>query len=55
MYRVEYQDNDLVEGTPGGLYFGITHLYPGLLEQEYFLTKGHFHAKETLGGTIFEG
>ena len=32
------------EGTPGGLYFGITNLYPGLVGDEYFMTKGHFHA-----------
>ena len=32
------------EGTPGGLYFGITHLNAGLVGDEYFMTKGHFHA-----------
>ena len=32
------------EGTTGGLYFGITNLYPGLVGDEYFMTKGHFHA-----------
>ena len=32
------------EGTPGGLFFGITNLYPGLVGDEYFMTKGHFHA-----------
>jgi len=32
------------EGTSGGLYFGITHLYSGLVHDEYFMTKGHFHA-----------
>ena len=32
------------EGTPGGLFFGITHLYSGLVGDEYFMTKGHFHA-----------
>ncbi|WP_165021652.1 MULTISPECIES: glucose-6-phosphate isomerase family protein [unclassified Dysgonomonas] len=32
------------EGTPGGLYFGITYLYPGKVGDEYFMTKGHFHA-----------
>lgn len=53
MYRVEYQDNDLVEGTPGGLYFGITHLYPGVVGAEYFLTKGHFHAKRNTGEYYF--
>lgn len=33
-------------GTPGGLFFGITRIVPGKVGQEYFMTKGHFHAKE---------
>lgn len=32
------------EGTPGGLYFGITYLYPGKVGNEYMMTKGHYHA-----------
>jgi len=32
------------EGTTGGLFFGITNLHPGLVGDEYFMTKGHFHA-----------
>jgi glucose-6-phosphate isomerase len=32
-------------GTEGGLLFGITHLMPGRIGAEYFMTKGHFHAK----------
>ena len=32
------------EGTPGGLYFGITSLHQGKVGDEYFMTKGHFHA-----------
>ena len=32
------------EGTSGGLYFGLTKLRPGLVGDEYFMTKGHFHA-----------
>ncbi len=31
------------EGTTGGLFFGITHLHPGKVGNEYFMTKGHFH------------
>ena len=31
------------EGTPGGLYMGITYLSPGKVGDEYFMTKGHFH------------
>lgn len=33
------------EGTLGGLFFGITKLYPGKVGDEYFMTKGHFHAQ----------
>lgn len=33
------------EGTPGGLYMGITYLMPGKVGDEYFMTKGHFHAQ----------
>ncbi|MDR1455309.1 MAG: glucose-6-phosphate isomerase [Tannerella sp.] len=31
------------EGTPGGLFFGLTRVYPGKVGEEYFMTKGHFH------------
>ncbi len=31
-------------GTPGGLFFGTTNLLPGKVGNEYFMTKGHFHA-----------
>jgi glucose-6-phosphate isomerase len=34
------------EGTPGGLFFGLTKLYPGKVGREYFMTKGHFHLQE---------
>jgi glucose-6-phosphate isomerase len=33
------------EGKEGGLFFGATLLEPGLVGEEYFITKGHFHAK----------
>jgi glucose-6-phosphate isomerase len=32
------------EGVSGGLNFGVTNLHPGLVGDEYFMTKGHFHA-----------
>lgn len=32
------------QGTPGGLYMGITYLSPGKVGAEYFMTKGHFHS-----------
>jgi len=33
------------EGTPGGLNFGTTIIHPGKVGSEYFMTRGHFHAK----------
>jgi len=30
-------------GTEGGLLFGITHIHPGAVGDEFFLTKGHLH------------
>lgn len=32
--------------TEGGLFFGVTHLHPGKIGKEYFMTKGHFHVIE---------
>lgn len=34
----------VAEGKSGGLFFGCTFLEPGLVGDEYFMTKGHFHA-----------
>jgi len=34
----------IAEGTPGGLFFGTSTLMPGKVGNEYFMTKGHFHA-----------
>lgn len=35
----------VTEGTPGGLYFGITRIHPCMVGNEYMMTKGHFHAQ----------
>lgn len=35
----------VADGTEGGLFFGCTFLEPGDVGGEYFMTKGHFHAK----------
>lgn len=35
----------VADGTPGGLFFGTSTIYPGKVGNEYFMTKGHFHAK----------
>lgn len=34
------------DAANGALNFGITHIYPGKVGQEYFMTKGHFHAQD---------
>ena len=34
------------EGTEGGLFFGITRLQPGMIGNEYMMTKGHSHIIE---------
>jgi glucose-6-phosphate isomerase, archaeal len=31
------------EGEEGGLFFGNTFIEPGMVGDEYFMTKGHFH------------
>jgi glucose-6-phosphate isomerase, archaeal len=31
------------QGTEGGLFFGATTIEPGMVNDEYFITQGHFH------------
>lgn len=33
------------DGTEGGLFWGTTFIEPGSVDAEYFMTKGHLHAK----------
>jgi glucose-6-phosphate isomerase len=35
----------VAEGTPGGLFFGTSTILSGKVGNEYFMTKGHFHAR----------
>ena len=42
-YRVESY-MPLPEGEPGAVCLATTYLYPGMVGDEYFLTRGHFHA-----------
>ncbi len=37
------------EGTTGGLFFGVTKLQPGQVGEEYFMTRGHYHAMSDRG------
>jgi glucose-6-phosphate isomerase, archaeal len=44
VYRVQsYAPVD--DGIEGGLFWGTTFLEPGVVGDEYFMTKGHFHAR----------
>ena len=44
VYRVQMHDAEK-EGTPGGLLFGTSTVLPGKVGNEYFMTKGHYHAR----------
>lgn len=35
----------VAEGTPGGLFYGITRIHSWIVGDEYMMTKGHFHAR----------
>jgi glucose-6-phosphate isomerase len=48
VYRVQLY-LPVEEGTEGGLFFGNTTIEPGRVGDEYFMTKGHFHAKRDRG------
>lgn len=37
------------EGNEGGLFWETTFLNPGMVGDEYFMTKGHHHAKRSRG------
>lgn len=48
VYRVQLHQ-PVPEGTVGGLFFGNTTIEPGRVGDEYFMTKGHFHAQRDRG------
>jgi glucose-6-phosphate isomerase, archaeal len=37
------------EGKSGGLFFGNSTIFPGKVGDEYFMTRGHFHANTDTG------
>ena len=43
VYRVQ-RFRPVEEGVAGGLFWGTTFVQPGLVGDEYFMTKGHFHS-----------
>lgn len=47
-YRVQFYQ-PVEDGTPGGLFFGNTTIEAGQVGDEYFMTKGHFHAQRDRG------
>ncbi len=48
IYRVD-SHTPVPAGTTGGLFFGVTHMWPGTVGDEYYMTKGHFHAVRNRG------
>ncbi|MBC8080512.1 MAG: glucose-6-phosphate isomerase [Gorillibacterium sp.] len=41
----EVQMHDSCGEVEGGLFFGVSHVLPGKVGNEYFMTKGHYHQK----------
>lgn len=50
VYDVEMFDSPSADGA---LYVGVTHLYPGKVGNEYFMTRGHFHKRREQGEVYF--
>lgn len=50
IYDVEMLDTSSAEGE---LFTGVTHLYPGRVGREFFMTRGHFHARREQGEVYF--
>lgn len=48
VYTVRAQE-PVPAGTEGGLFFGVSLLEPGLVGEEFFMTKGHFHEVQNRG------
>lgn len=44
LYRVQSHQQEQ-NGALGGLFWGTSFLSPGLVGNEYFMTKGHFHSE----------
>ena len=49
--KKDFSENPLIyeycnlgsDGAPKDLLYGITKIFPGVIDKEYFMTKGHFH------------
>lgn len=44
VYAVEFW-KPVPQGTEGGLYWGNSTVFPGLVGGEYFMTRGHLHGR----------
>jgi glucose-6-phosphate isomerase len=44
VYAVEYW-RPVADGTEGGLFWGNSTVFPGVVGEEYFMTRGHFHVR----------
>ena len=53
VYRVLTHENGEREGQEGGLFFGTSFVNPGRVGGEYFMTKGHYHAKRNTAEYYF--
>lgn len=50
VYSVEMYDTRAGEGE---LYVGVSHLHAGCVGDEFFMTRGHFHARREQGEVYF--
>lgn len=50
VYDVEMLDSPIGEGE---LFAGATHLQPGKVGNEFYMTRGHFHARREQGEVYF--
>ena len=48
VYRVQ-AFHPVREGEEGGLFWGATFIEPGMVGDEYFMTKGHYHSQQNRG------
>lgn len=46
VYKVEMH-NAVDAGKEGGLFFGFSHIFPGTIGNEFFMTRGHIHQNKT--------
>jgi glucose-6-phosphate isomerase len=46
VYRVRWWE-PVAPGTDGGLFWGVTTVFPGRVGNEYFMTHGHIHANKS--------